>query len=181
MPSAMAACSSVIDAGVYVGIPYMGSAPDIGAFEYIFTNLSLTALIQGRTNPSTNQMVPDTVACVIKNGLAPYATIDSVNIFLNANGQGTATFSKVLLNTSYYIKLNHRNSIETWSSLVTFSNSNPTYDFTTFQSQAYGNNLIQVGSKWCIYSGDVNQDGSDDSIDMGLIDNDYSNYLYGPG
>jgi hypothetical protein len=41
--------------------------------------------------------------------------------------------------------------------------------------------MIQIGSKWCIYSGDVNQDGSDDSIDLGLIDNDYSNYLYGPG
>ena len=173
--------SKFIDAGVYVGIPYMGSAPDIGAFEYLNINLSLTALIQGITNPATGQMIPDTVACVIKNGSAPFSTIDSAKVFLNVNGQGTAIFSNAKLNTSYYIKLNHRNSIETWSNLVTFTNSTPVYDFTISQNQAFGSNLVQVGSKWCLYSGDVNQDGLVDSGDLGLIDNDYTNYLYGPG
>ena len=173
--------SKFIDAGVYVGIPYMGTAPDIGAFEYLSMNLSLTALIQGITNPATSQMIPDTVACVIKNGSAPFSTIDSAKVFLNVNGQGTAIFSNAKLNTSYYIKLNHRNSIETWSNLVTFTNSTPVYDFTISQNQAFGSNLVQVGSKWCLYSGDVNQDGLVDSGDLGLIDNDYTNYLYGPG
>jgi Right handed beta helix region len=172
--------SHLVDAGTIVpGRPYSGTAPDIGAFEYIFTNLSLTALIQGLTNPATSQMVTDTVACVIKNGSAPFITVDSVKVFLNANGQGTATFSKVSINTNYYIQLRHRNSIETWSNTVTFANSNPTYDFTTSQSQAYGNNLVLVGSKWCLYSGDVNHDGLVDLSDLIAIDNDIAGNVTG--
>jgi hypothetical protein len=45
------------------------------------------------------------------------------------------------------------------------------YNFTTSQSQAFGNNLILKGSKYCIYSGDVNQDGIVDIGDISLIDN----------
>ena len=170
--------SKFIDAGVNVGIPFMGSAPDIGAFEYLITNLSLTALIQSRTNSSTGQMIPDTITCVIRNGSVPFGAVDSVKVPLSTNGQGTAVLSKVLLNTNYYIVLNHRNSIETWSNIVTFSSSNPTFDFTTSQSKAYGNNLVQAGSEWCLYSGDVNQDGFVTSNDYTGIDNDASSGGY---
>ena len=162
----------------YAGNPRNGNNWDIGAFEYLITNLNLKAFIQSRTNPVTGQMIPDTVACVIKNGSAPFATVDSIKVFLDANGQGTALFSKAMLNTNYYIKLNHRNSIETWSNMVTFVNSTPTYDFTSFQSQAYGNNLVLVGSKWCLYSGDVDQDGFVTGYDYTGIDNDASKGKY---
>jgi pectate disaccharide-lyase len=174
----LAAGSKFIDAGVNVGIPFMGIAPDIGAFEYSITNLSLTSLIEGRTNSSNGQMIPDTVTCVIRNGSVPFTTVDSAKVSLNTNGQGIVALSKVLLNTNYYITLKHRNSVETWSSLITFSNSNPTYDFTTAQNKAYNNNLIQVGSKWCLYSGDVNQDGWVTSDDYTGVDNDNFNYDY---
>jgi hypothetical protein len=53
------------------------------------------------------------------------------------------------------------------------------YNFTTSQSQAYGDNMIIHGSKWCIYTGDVNQDGFVDFSDLGLIDNDSYNYVAG--
>jgi pectate disaccharide-lyase len=171
--------SQLINKGLDVGIPYTGSAPDLGPFEYTLTNLSLTALIQGFTNSLTGQMVPDTVACIIKDGSAPFASIDSVKVFLNANGQGTAALNKVNLNKTYYIQLKHRNAIETWSSSLSFINSSPIYDFTTAITQAYGNNLIQVGSKWCLYSGDLNHDGLVDSGDLGLVDNDNSLYVSG--
>ena len=50
--------------------------------------------------------------------------------------------------------------METWSSTPqTFSADVLNYDFTTSSNKAFGNNLKLVGSKWCIYSGDVNQDG----------------------
>ena len=64
-------------------------------------------------------------------------------------------------------------------SINRFSSSALSYNFTTSQSMAYGSNMILKGTKWCIFSGDVNQDGLIDSGDMGLIDNDYSNYLFG--
>jgi pectate disaccharide-lyase len=171
--------SKFIDAGTNVGIPFMGAAPDIGAFEYSIINLNLTALIQGFTNPSTGQMVPDTISCIVKNGSAPFTTADSTKVLLNTNGAGTATFSKVSLNANYYIQIKHRNAIETWSNSIVFANSNPSYNFTTSQSQAYGNNLIQIGSKWCLYNGDVNRDGIVDSGDLGIIDNDNANYVSG--
>jgi hypothetical protein len=171
--------SKFIDVGANVGIPFMGSAPDIGAFEYAITNLSITALLQGSTNSSTSQMVPDTIACVIKNGSSPYSTVDSVKVLLNATGLGTAILSKVSLNTNYYIQIKHRNAMETWSNAVTFSNSNPTYNFTSSQNKAYGNNLVQVGSKWCLYSGDINQDGAVDGSDLGDVDNDNNAFVTG--
>ena len=40
------------------------------------------------------------------------------------------------------------------------------YDFTTSANKAYGDNMKLKGTKWCIYSGDVNQDGVVDSVDL---------------
>jgi hypothetical protein len=37
---------------------------------------------------------------------------------------------------------------------------------------AYGNNLVKKSGKWCIYSGDVNQDGIINSDDLTLVYND---------
>ncbi|MBK8984017.1 MAG: hypothetical protein IPM38_17285 [Ignavibacteria bacterium] len=53
------------------------------------------------------------------------------------------------------------------------------YDFTSASSQAFGNNEILVGSKYCIYSGDVNRDGSVDISDNGIIENDAAIFLTG--
>jgi hypothetical protein len=39
--------------------------------------------------------------------------------------------------------------------------------------------MILVGNKYCIYSGDVNQDGLIDGSDGQLIDNAASNFLTG--
>jgi hypothetical protein len=33
------------------------------------------------------------------------------------------------------------------------------YDFTSAASQAYGNNLLNKSGFWCLYSGDVDQNG----------------------
>jgi hypothetical protein len=81
---------------------------------------------------------------------------------------------------NYYIVIKYINSIETWSKSggVSFTTSTVSYDFTSAQSQAYGNNLVLKGTKWCVYSGDINQDGIVDSGDMLSIDNDNSKYTY---
>lgn len=47
------------------------------------------------------------------------------------------------------------------------------------QNKAYGNNLKLKGTKWCIYSGDVNQDGIVDIGDLVLVDNDNYNFVTG--
>ena len=46
------------------------------------------------------------------------------------------------------------------------------YDFSISSDQAFGNNLTLKGNKYCIYSGDVNQDRIIDAEDLSITDND---------
>ena len=52
-------------------------------------------------------------------------------------------------------------------------------DFTTSSNKAFGNNLKLVGSKYCIYSGDVNQDGIIASQDLNSVFTDNTNGITG--
>lgn len=45
------------------------------------------------------------------------------------------------------------------------------YDFTSSISQAFGNNLKLKSGKYCIYSGDINQDEIIDASDLSEVDN----------
>ncbi|MEZ4689309.1 MAG: hypothetical protein R3A12_03660 [Ignavibacteria bacterium] len=53
------------------------------------------------------------------------------------------------------------------------------YDFTGSPANSFGNNVILKGSKYCFYSGDVNQDGNINLADILLISNDGANYVTG--
>ena len=134
--------------------------------------LSLTALIQARYNGST--MVPDTVTVELRNG-SSYVLVDQCTGVLSASGTGTFKFNSAVNGTGYYIAVKHRNSIETWSaSPQSFTSYALSYDFTSAATQASGSNLILRGSEYCIYSGDVNQDGSVNSSDFTSVNSDNS-------
>jgi hypothetical protein len=140
--------------------------------------LSLTALIQGFYNGGV--MTTDTVAVELHNATSPYALVESKKGVLNTAGAGTFTFKTGMNGISYYIVVRHRNSIETWSaSGNTFSASTLSYNLTSAQSQAYGSNLVLKGAKWCIFGGDVNQDGGVDLYDLSAVDNDNANFATG--
>jgi hypothetical protein len=140
--------------------------------------LSLTALIQGFYNGSV--MTPDTVTVELHNTISPYALIESKKGVLNSSGTGTFKFTTAANGTPYYLVIKHRNSIETWSSAGnSFSSSALTYSFTTSAAQAYANNMILKSGNWCIFGGDVTQDGLIDSGDLGIVDNDNANYVSG--
>ena len=129
---------------------------------------SFTALIEGFYNGST--MKPDTVTIELRNTSAPYSLVDQAKIFLNSSGQGSAKFYNAVNGSPYYLVVKHRNAVETWSaSAQTFTANSLTYDFTTSSSKAYGNNLKLIGSKWCIYGGDVNQDGFVETTDVNQV------------
>jgi len=69
--------------------------------------------------------------------------------------------------SSYYLVVNHRNSVETWSSFpVSLNTDHTNYNFTNGVYKAYGYNMFPMGSVWVFYTGDVNQDGIIDSGDM---------------
>lgn len=142
--------------------------------------LNLTVLIQGFYDPITNKMVPDTVRVYLRSASSPYAIVDSAKSILDSNRTGNFSFSNAVNSVPYYIVIKHRNGLETWSATGnSFTSGQLTYDFTTSASQAYGNNLLLKGSKYTIYSGDVDQDGTIDASDLSLIDNDAFNFVAG--
>jgi len=144
---------------------------------YNCPQINLTAIIQGFYNGS--KMVSDTVTVELHNSSTPYALVESNKGVLDTTGYGTFFFTTADNNTPYYIVVKHRNSIETWSaSALSFSSDTLSYDFTTDSTRAFGNNLVKVGTKWCLFSGDVNQDGYITGDDYTGLDNDNNNFTY---
>ena len=85
-------------------------------------------------------------------------------------GNGTVGYLSVADATNYYIAVKHRNAVETWSkNTQAFSSGILNYNFTTSAAQAYGDNMILKLTKYCFFSGDVNQDGVVDLTDVGLL------------
>ena len=142
------------------------------------TSLNLSVLVEGFWNGS--KMVRDFATVYLRNATSPYSLRDSATVCLDSLGNGSLEFSNVVGIGNYYIVVRHRNSIETWSSSPQFLHEGANaYNFTTSASQAYGSNMILKGSKYCIYSGDVNQDGVIDASDASLVDNDEANFVTG--
>lgn len=149
----------------------------------VVTNVNVKVAPEGLYNSVTNSLnMKDTVILYLREVFSPYllkdsaiSVIDSLTLSGNFNFTNTAT-------GVYYYEIRHRNSIETWSKsggeAYTFGEV-INYDFTSESAQAFGNNLKQINSKYFIYSGDVNQDGSVDASDLSITENDISVNLSG--
>lgn len=142
------------------------------------TSLNLTMLMQGFYDAGS--LIPDSARVYLRNTSSPYAITDSSKLVLNSSGNGVVSFINTG-NASKYIVVKHRNSIETWSSsgVQFYLDSTTTYNFTTAANKAYGNNQALKAGKYCIYSGDVNQDGGVELTDMTLIENAAANFTVG--
>jgi hypothetical protein len=139
--------------------------------------LDVTFGIEGMWNGTTQ--VQDTVRFYLRNNSAPYDIKDSSITFLNSSGNGLVYFSAP--GGNFYIQSKHRSALETWSSSsVLFTSGNTdAYDFTSSQSQTYGNNSILTSGEYCSYSGEILKDGSIDLADVVLIHNDASVFATG--
>ena len=127
-------------------------------------NFALTALLSGNYDGAT--MIPKNVLVELHNPTSPYALVDSQTVLLNTSGIGNPIFTKGVNGTPYYIVLRTDNCLETWSATPqTFTGSILNYDFTPAATQAFGSNMVLVGTKWCIISGDIDQNGSVDALD----------------
>lgn len=134
--------------------------PVVASFSFPSNSksLSLKMFIEGRFNGST--MIPDSIIVELRNATNPFNIVEQKKILLNSNGEAALSLNQINNNTPYYLVVKNRNSLETWSALpVTFINDVATYDFTTSNDKAYGNNLKLINGKWCMITGDVNQDG----------------------
>ena len=117
-----------------------------------------------------SNQVQDSVTVYLARTTAPFAFADTAKVLLSGNGTALINFA-LATNGSYYIVVSHRNHLETWSKVGQSFTSNITtnFDFTTSATQAYGDNMKQVGSDWVLYGGDANGDGAVDANDVPYI------------
>ncbi|MCF8294852.1 MAG: BspA family leucine-rich repeat surface protein [Bacteroidales bacterium] len=99
---------------------------------------------------------------------AAYSTIiyTASDVVLSTSGDAEISIPSEYLG-SYYITIKHRNSIETVSANpVSFSTGEISQSFAN-PANVYGNNLIEmIDGTYCIFGGDVNQDGNVNLLDI---------------
>ncbi|HMS64328.1 MAG TPA: choice-of-anchor J domain-containing protein [Ignavibacteria bacterium] len=115
----------------------------------------------------------DTVTVSIAAADNPGEVIESAKIYLLPDGSGTAKYTLADNVNRYYLIIEHRNSIKTWSRLngEMFTSNSMNFDFSLNQSMAYGNNQKLINSEAFIFSGDTDQDGTVDAADLSNVDN----------
>ena len=125
----------------------------------------------------------DTIGVYLRNSSPPYELLDSAKGIIDSISQsGLFNFVNASSGT-YYIIGKHFNCLETWSKTggeTLFANGlSFNYDFTNTITQAFGSNLKLKGSKYCLYSGDIDQDGYINLSDVIPIYNDATLFVSG--
>jgi hypothetical protein len=146
--------------------------------------LSLTAILEAmwvNGGGITMSMAPSVT--VELHDASTFAMVESKSENLSTSGLGTFNFTTALNGIPYFTVIKYPNTVETWSEAPhSFIAGALSYDFTIGTGQAYtdGSNppLVLHGGKYCIYSGDVNQDGFVTGDDFAGVDNDASNFDY---
>lgn len=156
---------------------------DISGIKIPPINCQIKLALEGFYNSGSDKHNrSETATAYLRRAFSPYQIVDSASAEIDSNNlTGDFQFSASTFGGTYYIVINHRNNLETWSKAggENLLNGNNRYDFTSSASQAYGNNMILKGSRYCIYSGNVNNDMIIDAEDLLLIDNDLFNYITG--
>lgn len=91
---------------------------------------------------------------------------------MNTKGDFSVTFPLSVTNEGeFWIAVRGRNALQVWSSLpVTLIETN-SYDFSKSNSSSFGDNLMEIKpGVFALYSGDINQDGTVDGLDMGAAE-----------
>ncbi len=147
-------------------------------------NIILKVVPEGLFNVSNNRLNrSDTVTLYLRDAVPPYRMRDSAKGVIDSlTFSGLFNFSNSPSGT-YYLVVKHFNTIETWSESggesITADGSVFNYDFTNAASKAYGDNQKLVSGNYCIYSGDIDQDGIVDLADIILVYNDVSVFITG--
>ena len=126
---------------------------------------------------SLNTNITDSIRIELRNSNPPYQVIESKNAILNIDGTASAVFSNI---GSYYIAINHRNTVPTWSASPVNITGTVNYDFSDAQIKSYGGNMTEIESGvWAMFSGDVNQDENTDLLDLGFVETDITGFAFG--
>lgn len=132
-----------------------------------------------QTSPLNSLTLCDTIFIKLASSVSPYSILYSTTTFISTTGNIVASFPSVILSGSFYLVIDHRNSLETWSTLPISINQNPmTYDFTNTSNKAFGNNQKSNGDgTFSILSGDVNKDGQINFADYQLLESELNSFV----
>ena len=154
-------------------IPLSAKTLNLNLFlEGLYTGGGTMNRAYDASGPKFGTGIADQVVVELHNS-GTYGTIVYSSGLVNLSTGGDIALSNIPANLSgsYYITVKHRSSIETTSaSPVSFAGGTINYAFDT-PLKAFGNNLVLVVDKYCIYGGDVNQDGVTDAGDLLVADN----------
>lgn len=165
-----------------------GGIPPLGAFNEFWKfrtgvpsmSVNLKVIPDGLLNETVFH--PYKIKVYLRNSESPYEITDSTSSFLKNNYFQTDLYFMNAVQGNYYLVLDDQKYIETWSKdggSYFYTHKFNKYDFTKSASQAYGNNQILLGERYCIYSGDLNSDGVVDLYDLSLVDNNVHKFIKG--
>lgn len=145
--------------------------------------LNLTVAPQGLYNDATQRLrLRDSVTVELHSKNSPFVLIDVAKTAIDSITLIARLEYAVAPSDTYYVVVKTRNTIETWSKTNGYVHTGggvSSYNFTSAQTQAFGSNLVLTGTKWTLYSGDVNSDGTIDASDLSAIDNDAYGFVSG--
>lgn len=153
--------------------------------SYEFGNpviLNVKLISEGMYIPASDKLSrKDTVIAYLRNVNAPFQIIDSafsLNDTLNFN---SSLYFRNTQTGNYFLTVKTFNTIETWSSSGIHYNTDSimNYDFTVSNANAYGNNEVFRAARYCIYSGDINNDGFVNLEDILTTSNAANNFSAG--
>ncbi|MBK7029483.1 MAG: hypothetical protein IPH45_09815 [Bacteroidales bacterium] len=159
---------------------YLPSTLNLTVFlESLFAGTAMNKA-QDQTGNQFTGPIADKITIELHNANPPF-TLAAGPFTVNLNTNGSASLSlPASMNSSYYIVVKHRNSVETWNGTpLSIGVGTVNYNFSLAANQAYGNNLKQINGKYVIYAGDVNKDGFIDAADMINVDNQAANFAQG--
>ena len=145
---------------------------------------TMTTVVDNQAGLPPTSTDVESVIVELHNASSPYSVVASASAMLKTDGSAIANFPTAP-NGSFYIAVKTKNAIETWTkdpqSVGPITPLN--YDFTTAASQAYGDNMVDMGGVFGFYSGDINdgisQDGNIDSSDYSIWETDNNNFAFG--
>lgn len=153
------------------------------SFQDLFRKVMLTLLLEGlydgasmrKAQNATGDQYPGNVADRIRVSLRHPAppfdnalTIQEVDLKQDGTAECVVDLN---FNASYFIVINHRNHLETWTpSPLDFSSNSIVHDFTLAAANAYGSNMKDLGEgRFGFFAGDANQDGVINDTDIDVL------------
>ncbi len=169
----------------YVAKNPVGNEILIPSLTFSPVTLSMNALIEGfyiggglmtpclnTIGSTSNPLAVDVLTISAMDALGAHGLIDVQTDTLYTDGSIQVTFGPAVVpGTAYYLKVNHRNSLETWSAAPVVLGASTTYLFSSSVTQALNSGQALSGDGFAlVYSGDVNQDRTVDASDFLVMD-----------